>query len=92
MPTTSVGVQSGNRDALVLTEYDGLRQVELAERLGLYASAVKSRVQRARAMMRGTIDRCCHFDLDRCGAVVDCTPKESRCSCGVQKRARGAAR
>ena len=71
------------REALVLTEYDGLSQVELAQRLGLSVSAAKSRVQRARAMVRETIDRCCDFDVDRYGTVVDCTPKESRCNCGV---------
>ncbi|MFZ5495817.1 MAG: sigma-70 family RNA polymerase sigma factor [Verrucomicrobiota bacterium] len=80
------------REAIVLTNYDGLSQVELAQRLGFSVSAAKSRVQRARAMIRGTIDRCCHFDVDRYGKVVDCTPKESRCGCGVQKRHAGRAR
>lgn len=72
------------REALVLTEYDGLSQVELAQRLGLSVSAAKSRVQRARARVRATIDRCCHFEVDRYGTVVDCTPKQSHCGCGVQ--------
>lgn len=80
------------RDALVATDYDGLSQVELAQRLGLSVSAAKSRVQRARAMVRETIDRCCHFEVDRYGTVVDCTPRESRCGCGVQRRHHGRAR
>jgi RNA polymerase sigma-70 factor (ECF subfamily) len=80
------------RDALVLTEYDGLSQVELAQRLGLSVSAAKSRVQRGRAMVRETIDRCCHFELDRYGTVVECTPKQSRCGCGVRERHNGRAR
>jgi RNA polymerase sigma-70 factor, ECF subfamily len=80
------------REALVLTEYDGLSQVELAQRFGLSVSAAKSRVQRARAMVRETIDRCCDFEVDRYGTVVDCTPKGSRCNCGVQKRHAGRAR
>ncbi len=37
------------RQALILTEYEGLTQKELAERLGLSFSGAKSRVQRARA-------------------------------------------
>ncbi|HTO04252.1 MAG TPA: sigma-70 family RNA polymerase sigma factor [Opitutus sp.] len=69
------------RDALTFTEYDGLSQVELAERLGLTVSAAKSRVQRGRAMVRAIIDQCCHFEVDRYGTVVDCTPKPERCDC-----------
>ena len=80
------------REALVLTEYDGLSQVELSQRLHLSVSAAKSRVQRARLMVREIIDRCCHFEVDHYGTVVDCTPKESRCGCGVQKRHAGRAR
>lgn len=80
------------REAIVLTDYDGLSQVELAQRLGFSISAAKSRVQRARAMIRETIDRCCHFEVDRYGKVVDCTPKESHCGCGVQQRHAGRAR
>ena len=74
------------RDAIVLTEYDGLSQVELAKQLGLSNSAAKSRVQRARAMVKETIDRCCNFDVDRYGTVVDCTPREKRCGCEVKNR------
>lgn len=86
------GLPSIYRDAILKTEYDGFSQVELAAELGLSVSAAKSRVQRARAMVRETIDRCCHFEVDRYGTVVDCTPKESRCGCGVQKRHAGRAR
>jgi RNA polymerase sigma-70 factor, ECF subfamily len=69
------------RDALVLTDYDGLTQVELAESLGLSVSAAKSRVQRARAMVHQTIDRCCHFEVDRYGTVIDYSPKRPTCQC-----------
>lgn len=69
------------REALELTEYDGLSQVELARRLGLSVSAAKSRVQRARALVRATVDRCCHFEVDRYGTVLDYTPRPKRCGC-----------
>lgn len=72
------------REALTLTEYDGLTQVELAGRLGLTVSAAKSRVQRGRAMVREIVDRCCHFEVDRYGTVIDCTPKPKRCDCSVE--------
>ena len=41
-----------DRQALILTEYQGLTQKELAERLGLSLSGAKSRVQRARAKLK----------------------------------------
>ena len=63
------------REALLLTEYDGLSQVELAARIGLSVSAAKSRVQRARAMVKATIERCCHFDVDRYGTVSAGIPR-----------------
>jgi RNA polymerase sigma-70 factor (ECF subfamily) len=73
------------RDAIIATDYDGLSQVELAQRLGLSVSAAKSRVQRARAMVRTQIERCCHFEVDHYGTVVDCTPRIETCECGGQK-------
>lgn len=69
------------RDALIRTDFDGLTQVELANHLGLSVSAIKSRVQRARAMVRDRIDRCCHVDVDHYGTVVEMTPKTSECDC-----------
>jgi RNA polymerase sigma-70 factor, ECF subfamily len=67
------------REALLLTEMDGLSQVELAHRIGLSVSAAKSRVQRARAMVRATIDRCCHFEVDHYGRVVAYQPRQGDC-------------
>ena len=60
-----------HREALLLTEYDGLSQVELANRLGLSVSAAKSRVQRARAVLKAQIERCCRWSTDRYGSVID---------------------
>lgn len=74
------------REALLLTEYDGLTQVELAKQLGLSVSAAKSRVQSARAMMRVLIGRCCELEVDAYGTVVECIPKPCRCSCLTQAR------
>jgi RNA polymerase sigma-70 factor (ECF subfamily) len=66
------------RDALVLTEYQGLNQRELADRLGISFSGAKSRVQRARHMLRDMLLSCCHFELDRRGAIID---YYERCCC-----------
>jgi len=59
------------RQALLLTEYQGLSQVEMADQLGLSVSGAKSRVQRARDRLRDMILACCHVELDRLGRVVD---------------------
>lgn len=67
-----------DRQALVLTEYQGLTQKELAERLGLSFSGAKSRVQRAREKLRQQLLDCCHFELDRRGHIID---YRSRCQC-----------
>jgi RNA polymerase sigma-70 factor (ECF subfamily) len=70
-------LSSLDRQALVLTEYQGLTQKELAERLGLSLSGAKSRVQRAREKLKQQLLDCCHFELDRRGHIID---YQSRCS------------
>lgn len=78
------------RDALLLVEYEGISQKELAERLDISFSGAKSRVQRARAMLRDLLMQCCHFEFDQFGTIIDyhphtcccCTPSgSSRPSC-----------
>jgi RNA polymerase sigma-70 factor (ECF subfamily) len=72
-----------DRQALVLTEYQGLTQRELAERLGLSFSGAKSRVQRAREKLKQMLLECCHFELDRRGHIIDYQPRCSYCSIGA---------
>ncbi len=67
-----------DRQALILTEYQGLTQKEFGERLGLSFSGAKSRVQRARERLKQQLLDCCHFELDRRGHVIDYQP---RCQC-----------
>ena len=68
------------RDALVLTEFEGITQKELAARLGISLSGAKSRVQRARSLLKKDLLACCRFEFDRRGSVIDCAPrKKSAC-------------
>lgn len=70
------------RAALVLTDYEGMSQVAMAAHLGISVSAAKSRVQRARAMVKATIERCCLWETDRYGSVLDVKKHvSSDCSC-----------
>jgi len=63
------------REAIVLTEIEGLTQRELADRHGISLSGAKSRVQRGRAQLRQMLDECCTFEFDRRGSLVDCAPR-----------------
>jgi RNA polymerase sigma-70 factor (ECF subfamily) len=63
------------REALLLTEYDGLTQKEAAEKIGISLTAMKSRVQRAREKLKRMLLDCCRFELSRMGHVISYTPK-----------------
>ena len=67
------------RRAILSTEYEGLTQKEMSQELGLSLSGAKSRVQRAREKLKGTLLACCHFDFDRRGNILDYQPKEQAC-------------
>jgi RNA polymerase sigma-70 factor (ECF subfamily) len=69
------------REAVQLSEIDGLTQREVARRLGLSHSGVKSRIQRGRAMLREILDQCCWFHFDQRGNLTDCDPKPGRTVC-----------
>jgi RNA polymerase sigma-70 factor (ECF subfamily) len=60
------------REAVALSELEGLSHAKIAERLGLSVSGVKSRVQRGREQVRIMLDRCCVIALDARGAPVSC--------------------
>ncbi len=66
------------RQALLLTEYEGLTQKQLAEQMGISLSGAKSRVQRARGRLRDMLLSCCHFEFDRRGRILD---YYERCCC-----------
>jgi RNA polymerase sigma-70 factor, ECF subfamily len=67
------------RQALLLTEFEGLSLQETADRLGISLPGAKSRVQRARQKIKDELLTCCHFEFDRYGRVVDYW--ESCCCC-----------
>ncbi len=66
------------REALTLTEYEGISQVELARHLSISLPTAKSRVQRAREKLRDMFLACCHFEFDRRGRILD---YYEHCSC-----------
>jgi RNA polymerase sigma-70 factor (ECF subfamily) len=63
------------REAVTLTELQGLTQSEAADMLGISLSGMKSRVQRGREKIREMFDACCRISLDCRGRVVECEPR-----------------
>jgi RNA polymerase sigma-70 factor (ECF subfamily) len=67
------------RQALLLTEWQGLTQDQMGKRLGLSASGAKSRVQRARSQLKKLLLDCCRFELDRRGTILEMKPRRKKC-------------
>lgn len=63
------------REAITLTELEGLSQKEAAEMVGVSLSGMKSRVQRGRERLREMFDRCCQMTQDARGRVIACEPR-----------------
>ena len=68
-----------DREALLLTDVEGVSQKDLAARLGLSPSGAKSRVQRARKRLKGLLLECCHIEVDRRGNALSYTPRHGSC-------------
>jgi RNA polymerase sigma-70 factor (ECF subfamily) len=66
------------REALQLTEIENLSQLALAGRLGISYSGAKSRVQRARQMLKEKIDELLIVKTDPYGNAIVCRDR-SRC-------------
>ncbi len=74
------------REAILLTEIEGVPQVALARRLGISVSGAKSRVQRGRRMLKKMLLDCCQFEFDRRGGINECAPRGIDCpECGPVK-------
>ncbi len=67
------------RAALELTDLGELTQQQAAEQLGISTSGMKSRVQRARGMLRTEVGRCCRIELDADGALTDAQLRADTC-------------
>lgn len=78
-------------EALVLTEIENLSQTALAEKLGISYSGAKSRVQRARQMLKEKLHTVYKIEADSYGNILvcedkapcDCSPATSATGCGA---------
>ena len=70
------------KEALTLTELEGVTQLAAAKLLGLSPSGMKSRVQRGREKLRELLESSCDIALDVRGGVIACEPRQKNdCSC-----------
>lgn len=78
------------RETLIAAEFDGLTLAEVAQRLGLSLSAVKTRASRGRRLLQQQLVECCRVALSANGQVVDydvnrvaaCAPPQPDAPCG----------
>ena len=69
----------GYREALLMADFEGLTQGQVADALGLSVPGAKSRVQRARKMLAAELERCCAVELGAEGRVEDFERKQCDC-------------
>lgn len=69
----------GYREPLLMADFQGRPQAEVARELGLSLSGAKSRIQRARKMLRRELRRCCHVHLGADGRVIDFQRRSCDC-------------
>ena len=62
---------------LQLSDIDGLRQADVAEKLNLSLAATKSRIQRARKLLKQEFVTCCHLETDSFGNFISFEVKDS---------------
>jgi RNA polymerase sigma-70 factor, ECF subfamily len=67
------------RVPLELSELEGMSMADIAKRLGVSLTAVKSRIRRGRQMVKKKLQNCCHFEFDQHGKVIGWERRNPRC-------------
>lgn len=67
------------REALILSEINGISQKALASHLGISYEGAKSRVQRGRALIKDRLTQCCCFYIDKYGNILDYQRRDENC-------------
>lgn len=80
LPPLLNGLADPYRQALLLSSVQGLPQHEIAEQLGISLSGTKSRVQRGRNQLKELLIKCCQFEFDRRGSLLNYAPHPSGCN------------
>jgi RNA polymerase sigma-70 factor (ECF subfamily) len=67
------------RIPLQFSELEGMPRANIASRLGLSLTAVKSRIRRGRQMIKKRLQDCCHFEFDQRGKVIGWERRNPQC-------------
>jgi RNA polymerase sigma-70 factor, ECF subfamily len=67
------------RVPLQLSELEGLSMAQIAVRLRLSLTAVKSRIRRGRQMIKKKLQDCCHFEFDQHGKIIGWERRNPQC-------------
>jgi RNA polymerase sigma-70 factor, ECF subfamily len=67
------------REALLMTDIQGLTQKQLSEKLDISISGAKSRVQRAREQLKQVLVNCCLLEFNRAGTIVEYKQRGTEC-------------
>ena len=78
LPLHLAALPEAYREAVRLSELEGLTQREVAARLGLSPSGARSRVQRGRRLLREELEACCRIVREG-PQVVEVVPRASCC-------------
>ena len=65
--------------ALILSEINGMPQKEMASHLGISYTAAKTRVHRARLLLKQKLTQCCIFHTDKYGNIMDYDSNPNYC-------------
>lgn len=66
---------------LILSDIEGIKQEVIAQKLGLSVSGAKSRIQRARKMLKEYFLKCSEYKYDKRGRIMEFYPKSPSCVC-----------
>ena len=66
------------RDAVRLSDLDGLEDAEVAARLGLSLAATKARIRRGRTHLKQAILDCCRIEFDARGGIAGWEKRKRR--------------
>jgi RNA polymerase sigma-70 factor, ECF subfamily len=67
-------------EALILTELEGMKHKDYAEKAGISLTNAKTRVQRAKEKLKEVIMHCCNYEFDAYGNIVGSYPnKQTNC-------------
>ena len=60
------------REALIVTELEGMKLKDYAEKVGISLSNAKVRAQRGKEKLKEIIMKCCGYEFDKYGNIIEC--------------------